>query len=182
MAKVRSRMLVIDASVAHASGDISMHPISRSCREFLQGVLKICHCMALSDPVREEWDRHQSRFARLWRSSMVARKKLTSVELKEAISLEKRIPKAESDIFLQAIMEKDRHLLETALVSEKRVVSLDERVRIQFRTHGFELPEVRSICWVNPSVSEEKSGEWLKAGAPNDPSRTLGFVISSGEK
>jgi len=63
VAKVRSRVLVIDASIARAAGDVSMHPTSRNCRDFLQAVLDTCHRMALTTPIKEEWNRHQSRFA-----------------------------------------------------------------------------------------------------------------------
>jgi len=80
-------MLVIDASVARAAGDVSMNPTSRNCREFLQTVLQICHRMALTAPIQEEWNRHQSRFARDWRTSMVARKKIEVVKVPPQLSL-----------------------------------------------------------------------------------------------
>lgn len=181
MAKVRSRILVIDASVARASGQTSMHPTSRYCREFLQNVLDICHRTVMTVPIREEWDKHQSRFARLWRLSMVARKKLSFIEITEQMSLEDRIIRATSDSFLRAMMEKDRHLIEAALASEHRVASLDDRIRVQFVTHGFELAEIQTICWLNPSLPEEEAVKWLRAGAPADRHRTLGFLLSSRE-
>ena len=74
-------MLVIDASIAMAAGETSMHPTSRNCREFLQAVLTVCHRMVLTEPIQEEWTRHESRFARTWRKSMMARKKIEIVEV-----------------------------------------------------------------------------------------------------
>src|SRR3954452_5022187 len=76
VAKVRSRRLVIDASIARAAGDSSTHPTSRNCRDFLLIVLEICHRAVMTAPILEEWNRHQSRFASTWRKSMMARKKL----------------------------------------------------------------------------------------------------------
>jgi hypothetical protein len=67
---------VIDASIAHAAGEVSMHPTSRNCREFLQAVLVICHRMVLTPRIQQEWSKHESRFARTWRKSMMARKKI----------------------------------------------------------------------------------------------------------
>ena len=72
MAKVPSRVLVIDSSIARAAGDTSNHPTARNCCDFLQAVLDVCHRIALTDPLRDEWNKHQSRFARTWRVSMMA--------------------------------------------------------------------------------------------------------------
>jgi len=175
VAKVRSRVLVIDASIARAAGDVSMHPTSRSCREFLQAVLDLCHRMAMTAPIQEEWNKHQSRFARRWRTSMMARKKLEMVEVPSHHSLEKRVKLAVADIRVVAIIEKDRHLIEAALAADQRVASLDDEVRKHLQDHRSELPEVASICWVNPNIPAEGVIAWLESGAPADRFRTLGY-------
>ena len=54
-------------------------PRPSNCCEFLQAVLDVCHRMVLTAPIREEWNKHQSRFARTWRVSMMARKKIEVV-------------------------------------------------------------------------------------------------------
>src|SRR5437016_1351946 len=149
MAKVRSRVLVIDASIARAAGDVSMHPTSRNCREFLQAVLKLCHRMAMTEAIQAEWNKHQTRFARGWRTSMVARRKVEFIEVASHLSLEKRIERAVVDKYLAVIIEKDRRLIEAALAAEKRVISLDDHVRKHLRDHRSKLPELRPICWVN---------------------------------
>ena len=91
VAKVPSRVLVIDASIARAAGDTSNHPTSRNCCDFLQAVLKVCHRMAMTDPLREEWNKHQSRFARTWRVSMMARRKVVFLTIPAHHSLKERI-------------------------------------------------------------------------------------------
>jgi hypothetical protein len=176
VAKVRSHVLVIDASIARAAGDVSMHPTSRDCREFLQAVLKVCHRMAMTGPIQEEWNKHQSRFARGWRTSMVARKKIEFVEVAPHLTLEKRIERAVIDSHLTAIIDKDRRLIEAALVTEERVISLDDHVRRHLQDHVARLPEVRSICWVNPCTTDEKAVAWLEEGAPAERSRALGHT------
>ena len=175
VAKVRSRVLVIDASIARAAGDVSMHPSSRDCREFLQAVLRICHRVAMTGPIREEWNKHQSRFARGWRTSMVARKKMEFVTVDPHLTLEKRIERAVVDAHLAAIIDKARRLIEAALVTEERVISLDDHVRRHLQDHVAQLPGVRSICWVNPSMSDEQAVDRLDEGAPAERFRTLGF-------
>jgi hypothetical protein len=181
VAKVRSRVLVIDASIARAAGELSMHPTSRSCREFLRAVLQHRHRMAMTEAIQAEWNKHQSRFARGWRTSMVARKRIELVEVAPHLTLEKRIARAVADTFLAAIIDKDRRLIEAALVTEKRVTSLDDHVRKHLQDHLSELPEVRSICWVNPSTPEEEAVAWLEAGAPAERSRMLGHRRSRAE-
>lgn len=176
MAKVRSRVLVIDASIARAAGDISMHPTSRGCREFLQGVLQHGHRMAMTADIQAEWNKHQSRFARGWRTSMVARKRIEFVEVAPHLTLEKRVARAVADEFLAVIIDKDRRLIEAALVTEKRIASLDDHVRKHLQDHVARLPEVHSICWVNPCTPEEEAVAWLETGAPAERTRLLGYA------
>jgi hypothetical protein len=81
------------------------------------------------------------------------------------------------DPFVHAIMEKDRCLVEAALLSEKRIASLDDSVRTHFRNYRDSLPELKSICWVNPGDTDEDLCYWLRAGAPIERSRTLGYLV-----
>jgi hypothetical protein len=181
VAKVRSRVLVIDASIARAAGDVSMNPTSWSCREFLQAVLDLCHRMAMTAPIQKEWNEHQSRFARRWRKSMMARRKIEVVQVAADRSLEKRVVRAVAEKYLAAIIERDRRLIEAAQATEKRVISLDDQVRKHLRNHHVKLPEVRSICWVNLCRSEEQAVDWLALGAPLEKSRLLGHVPAQPE-
>ena len=94
-----------------AAGETSMHPTSRNCREFLQAVLAICHRMVLTPPIQEEWNRHQSRFARTWRKSMMARKENRARQASASDhSLREAIANVVSDESVAEIIEKDRHL------------------------------------------------------------------------
>jgi hypothetical protein len=130
----------------------------------------------MTAPIRDEWNVHQSRFARAWRLSMVARKKLKFLEGDARRSLEKRFPRAVSDPFILAIMEKDRRLVEAALLSDRRVASLDRSVQTHFHNYRVNRPELRSICWVNPGTSDNDACEWLRSGAPADRIRMLGYL------
>ncbi len=178
MAKVRSRVLVIDASVAHAAGDVSMNPTSRNCREFLQAVLQVCHRMALSAAIQDESNRHQSGFARTWRKAMMARKKIEVVTIPTESSLERRISHAVCDLHVAAIIEKDRPLIEAAIVTDNHVASLDDQARGHLQAHRDTLPEVRGICWINPSDPAQEAVTWLKAGTPSERFRTLGYTTA----
>jgi hypothetical protein len=130
--------------------------------------------MAMTEAIQGEWNKYQTRFARGWRTSMVARRKLIFIEVVPHLSLEKRIERTVADRYLAAVIEKDRRLIEAALATEKRLISLDDHVRKHLRDHHSHLAEVRSICWVNPCTPEEQVIAWLESGAPADRSRLLG--------
>jgi len=72
-----SILLVIDASVARAAGtENATSPTAQACCAFLKAVLEICHRMVMTPEIKKEWDKHESRFAKKWRSTMIAKKKL----------------------------------------------------------------------------------------------------------
>jgi hypothetical protein len=181
LAKTASRILVIDASIAAAAGDVSMDPISSQCRDFLNSVLDICHRIAMTDPVRDEWNKHQTKFAWKWRGSMMRKGKEHVVPVATIASLKVRIDEVVAKNDIADIIHKDRHLLEAALATEKRVISLDEKVRKHLKSQCVALEEIRSICWVNPTKPDEKAIEWLKSGARIKSEQTLGGT-SGGRK
>ena len=126
------------------------------------------------DAIGSEWNQHQSGFARRWRGSMMARKKLIVVPEDQLRSLKARFARSTADASLKAIMLKDRHLLEAALAADERVLSNDDKVRNQLREHIESLHELKAIHWVNPCTPDETAVAWLERGAPDDRSRQLG--------
>lgn len=115
MKNANSKFLVIDASVAHASGGVSAtHPDATHTRDFLQAVLKICHKAVMSPAIRDEWNVHQSGFARSWRKSMVARGKLLLSDIDEREDIRQKINQALATDKQKDAMQKDCHLLESA--------------------------------------------------------------------
>ena len=131
-------------------------------------MLDLCHRMVLTDPIQEEWNKHQSRFARTWRVSMMARKKIEVVEGCRASLARRngsRAPGPTSRV--AAIMEKDRHLIEAALATDKRVASLDDRVRKHLQDHRAAVARRCIDLLGKPSnVPDEQSIAWLESGAP----------------
>jgi len=162
-----SKTLVIDASVARSAGGAeATYPTSVYCRDFLQAVLDICHQIAMTPELRDEWNQHQSRFAAKWRLSMVARKKFCWVEPPDRTELWQKIEAtAESDGAIAA-MFKDLHLIQAALTTDQRIASLDDQARTHFRNVASLVVELAGIAWINPSQPEEAAIAWLKQGAP----------------
>ncbi|MEW6378446.1 MAG: hypothetical protein AB1611_02430 [bacterium] len=170
-----SRRLVIDASVARsAGGDEATNLQSQCCRNFLQSILDICHRMVMTPQIISEWNRHQSNFARMWRVSMMARRKvdflndIQNSELSEKIKL---VAVKENDV---EAMLKDFHLIEAALASERTIISLDEIVKKLFAAASGSIGELKNVVWVNPAKEDEHPIIWLQDGAKAEKDRQLG--------
>jgi hypothetical protein len=70
--------VVIDASIARSAGE-SINSTSSNCRIFLETVMQEGYLLVMTREIKQEWDNHQSRFARTWLLSMVAKKKVVPV-------------------------------------------------------------------------------------------------------
>jgi len=169
VARPFSKRLVIDASIARSAGGLadftaSLPPLpddpdpdryrSRRCRHILLAVLKICHRLVLTEDLREEWEKHRSRFSRRWLTRMVAKDKVetpsvtTDRELQQAIN---DFARGVSDDFeviaaYRQAMQKDRHLLEAALASDELILSLNEKDRRRFAEACDEIQSIRTIA------------------------------------
>jgi hypothetical protein len=174
-AKVKSKRLVIDASVARsAGGKDAIYPTSVHCRDFLQAVLDICHKVVMTREMKAEWDKHQSKFARTWMRQMVARKKfeyLSDIPSQKALweKIQKVLendPATDRELWdkIEAA-HKDFLLLEAALASDKIIISLDDRVKKHFHRAAIQVGELRAIAWINPTQSPQNVRIWLTEGA-----------------
>lgn len=159
MLQAPSRLLVIDASVARAAG-LSEDAVSSASRHFLNLVLDICHRMVLTEPIRDEWRRHQSKFAKQWRLSMYAKKKIVLLPSDDDPRLTRRILDATHPNDHPAAL-KDIPLLVAARHADRIVVSRDDNARVMFH-----IRELGAIMWVNPITEPDRVREWLEQGAP----------------
>jgi len=164
-----SKRLVIDASIARAGGgEDATHPEAIACRDFLQTTLNLSHEAVFTLSLREEWDKHQSRFARKWRSSMVAKRRLIALSQSERQDIRQAVENTNMHKNEKLAMLKDCHLVEAALTTDGNVISLDDEAGKLFSTASSNIPELHKILWVNPSRYSSESISWLKNGASND--------------
>lgn len=170
-----SKRLVIDADVARASGsETATHPRAEHCRDFLNAVLSLSHRIVMTEKINNEWKNHQSRFARRWRVSMDARKKIERINPPEYAELQAKVTTITNDADEIEAMQKDFHLLQAALTTDQTIISLDETVRGLFKQVSQQVGEIRSIIWVNPDrTAEEQPIIWLQNGAPPEAYRRL---------
>lgn len=169
-----SKRLVIDADVAQASGDEgATHPRAINCRDFLKGVMLANHKIVMSREIRDEWKEHHSGFARRWLVSMDARRKVVRVTPSQDNTLRDKVTNTTSDAAEIEAMEKDFHLIQAALATDRCVVSLDETIRSHFKRAAQSVSDIREVVWVNPNRAEEQPLLWLQNGAPSETDRQL---------
>jgi hypothetical protein len=171
-----SRRLVIDSSVAHAAGGVdATDPTAKSCRDFLQAVLTICHRAIFPPQLIEEWKKHASKFSLTWQVAMERRRKLDWIEPQSDDEMREIMVEIAANENDQAAMEKDAFLLEAAqATTDRMVIALDEIARGLFRELADKLPRIGKIVWVNAALEEDSALEWLKSGAKSEPRRKLG--------
>lgn len=174
---IESRRLVIDASIARSCGDTNAtYPTSVHCRDFLLAVKDCQHKVVMTQDIRTEWDKHQSRFARQWLRQIIAKKQLTALQdLPIDRDLWHQIETMAKDDAERAAMTKDILLLEAALATDRSITSLDENTARKFFSRAAQkIPKLQPIVWVNPDKTDEKSIAWLQAGVPTEGFRMLG--------
>jgi hypothetical protein len=143
-----SRLLVIDGSIARSAGETT-HPISRSCREAMVNILSICHKMAMTDDILVEWKKHESNFARKWRRTMVAKKKVIKIDEFELQCRKKSV--SELKIAEQRALEKDMHLLKGACAADGIIITRDEEIIRIWEKCGKNYKTPMQIKWINPA-------------------------------
>lgn len=172
-----TRRLVIDASIARSCGDANAtYPTSVHCRDFLLAVKDCQHKVVMTQDIRTEWDKHQSRFARQWLRQMIAKRQLAALrDWPIDRDLWQQIEIMAKDNTERAAMTKDILLLEAALATDQSITSLDENTARKFFSRAAQkIPKIQPIVWVNPDRPDEKPIEWLQAGAPAEAFRMLG--------
>jgi len=176
MADKVSKRLVIDASVACAAGgEDATYPRSVYCRDFLEAVLDISHRVVMTPHIRDEWNKHQSKFARIWLRRMVEKNKLCPYHIAVDNDLWCQVEAIAASDKEREIMVKDLRLVEAAIATDRTVISLDNKVRECFAKVAVQVDELKDIIWVNPAQIAEKPLNWLQNGAEPEIERSLGF-------
>ena len=174
LARKFSKQLVIDASVARASGGHdATYPASKMCRDFLLDVLSICHRVVMTPEISLEWKKHQSFFAQTWLVSMRRKGKIEDLESQDADQLLEQVLSPVAGDKAHLAIKKDIHLVIAALMTDNRVASLDDTVRRLLMQAALNVPRIKKIVWINPAHDGEQPQKWLAQGATADGHRML---------
>ncbi len=85
-----------------------------------------------------------------------------------------RLLRLASSESVRSEMEKDAHLIETAIQHDRIVLSRDEAMRQILREIAAEIREVAQILWANPEREDDGVLVWLEGGARVEAARRLG--------
>lgn len=171
--------IVVDTSVARSASE-TQNPTSIHCRETLEALDNSGHSLAMSDPLWEEWnrrvldrpagfwDKYASRYAMEWYASMQMRSRVRWADLLANNPLRDQAVASASILWpgshVPEEIEKDFPLIETAIATDRRVISLNDRQRQQFKRIAQDVPDIGTILWIDPD--REDTPGWLHDGAP----------------
>ncbi|MBE3143699.1 MAG: hypothetical protein IMZ61_07235 [Planctomycetes bacterium] len=151
MSPANSRNLVVDASVMCASGRTA-HPVSKASREALEAILQICHHAVMTADIRREWEGRKSLFSEIWRAAMESKGKIHDLNGVDAAELSAAMMASSMDPSEFKLVEKDAHIINAALSSDKILVTLDDRLKRTMEKYGSLASIAARIKWVNPVV------------------------------
>lgn len=166
--------VVIDASIARAcgrQGKDSSAAISVACADALQAIKDAGLHAGMSEPLEEEWLRHASTFARKWLVQMFSRKRVRRLESVPLHAGLRRVLPTLPDEGIQRAIDKDLHLIELALVTDRRIISLDERMRLHLVNLTARVKALSRVHWATPRHAA--CLVWLRTGAPDEPALLL---------
>lgn len=158
--------IVIDADIMRSAGT-SEHPHSSNARRALEAIWNAGHRMVQCKPIKDEHDRHQGRYASLWRTRMVSRKRWIHWDYKEDVALRQTLVAALPESAgrgKERAVRKDAHLLEAASATDKRIVSKDSTARKLFQHACPDLGMHRQILWGDLTSAAEAVIEWIAGG------------------
>ncbi len=157
-ANKQSKLLVVDASVAHSAGE-TRHPVSSCCRDALISIRDICHRLVITETIQEEWRRHMSGFARKWLVSMYAKKKVCRCEGVPLGQVDEACHELSSTE--QDGLRKDLCLVEGACAGDGIIVTRDDAIQAIWRKCHDRLAVPKTITWINPVTDGSQALEHL---------------------
>lgn len=182
MGRVTSRLFVIDASVARSCGTGSTPPAPQ-CTLMLNTILTVCHRAALSQELKEEWDKHgkRSRYFTRWWKDMTSRRKIVPQQLRRLSELKGRIGNV-ADQQNIPLLDKDAHLVAAAIQDKARVIALDDHAREHFAELTNYISELDLVIWINPQEETPQLIAWLESGAPDEPFYRISNLAKPGNE
>jgi hypothetical protein len=107
---------------------------------------------------------------------MTAKKKIVTATVDADSRIRTAIERAIGDAISSDEILKDIALVEAALETDKIIISLDENARHAFSELAQQIPELRTIVWINPANPSEQAIAWLQQGANRQKLRLLGSL------
>jgi len=177
MTKRNRKQLVLDASIAAGSNDQMYNPAvdvpgnrNRSC---LQAVWDEEHVAIFNNELQREWRTHASPFAVAWLRKMTQKSRVVVEEGHTFYALLKPTRDCQPSEGHRAAIEKDFHLIQSALATGQLIVSNEVRFPRYVAVACDSVPELLSLHYGNPALEGEVCRLWIKAGSEKLPERRI---------
>jgi hypothetical protein len=156
--------LVIDANIAQSAGTSSV-PSAMYCRECLNAILEAEHVAVFTELLREEWSEHSSGYARRWRRSMSARRRIAFAEgIQFSIHLDRACACLERESSREDL-RKDFHLVRAALASDCTILSCEKNFPKYVAIASRSVRVLSTLYYGNPVADEMLCIQWIMDGA-----------------
>lgn len=178
MPRTGAHKLVIDISVARAAGgEHAVHPLAKSCRDFLEVVRKKHYLVVMSPEIRAEWVKYRVPIAITWLTAMQQKGKVHFVTPPDFEELRLKIEGCARGKAQLRHMIEDIHLIKAALVTDRTVISGDREVQHLFARATPDVKELRNIVWVD--ANEAGLLAWVQGGAMRTKNLQLATLASN---
>jgi hypothetical protein len=167
------KTFVIDACLAVDAGSKDP-PAQRGSqvRGFLDALLDKGHRAGFTADLETEWKDHAARFARRWLIAMRSRRRVDRLSPAPKLLLRRRALDTAVNDGAHDAMEKDWHLVEAAIATDRTIASSDDAARTLYAFAAVSIAALKSIVWVNPATRNLK--RWVEKDAPHDLDKRLG--------
>lgn len=169
----RVKLFVVDSDII-ASATEKDDERAIICRGLLRKLLATLHEVLLTPSIKKEWEARYPGYAQAWAVQMSRRGLLKEEPEDPASGLAAEIEALEVSADVAAIMLKDCHLLEAALIGGKAIFSQDDSAYTHFYDASVYIERLQSIMWANPERAEDACEAWLQPGARREPGRCIG--------
>ena len=130
------------------------------------------HKIIMTKELKNQWDMVNSMVANQFLSAMASRQRIERLNfIKNNIRNEFQNLNCPQNI--RVPLERDIHLIEAALDTDKVVISKDKKARLNFCIISDDLEDIKGIMWADPTMIEENAIIWLKNGMPKDKNKNL---------
>jgi len=175
-----SKRLVIDTDITSAAGDERSKDIeAKTCHDLLEKVRETEHLFVITTDIWIEWKKHRSGFAQDWLQTMFARKLVVKLGDVRNEALKDKILHFVQGQKAKDATEKDIHLLEAAIATDRLLISKNRKDMERFIAIADRVGEIQAIVWVNPMNEKDSSLEWLENGCTSERWRQLGYKDDS---
>lgn len=177
MSRWNCKQLVLDASISMGSSDQMYNPtgdiLGDRNRNCLQTVWEEEHVAVFNNELRIEWRKHASPSATAWLQRMAQKGRIIVEEGNAFFELLAPACDCQPTESQKAAIEKDFHLIRSALATGQLIVSNETRLPRYVAVACVSVPKLLELHYGNPALEGEACRLWLKAGAEKDADRRI---------